>query len=315
MIDHPGQLEFLPKFADIAGFPVSVFVKVDCGYHRAGLPPSMVDKGGLLGKLGEAKYVKLVGIYSHSSLSYGGRTRSEALGYLKGEIVACLEALSLNSEALPVDRELVISVGATPQVVAAESVASQEGGDAELEALKELLRSPDTGSFKGKIKVELHAGNYPLLDMQQISTNAGEVRSRFHDEVGVCVVAETCSIYNNGERANPEALVAVGTLGLGREPCPSYKGWGAISPWQLPATEDSNDRLIIDRISQEHSILSWESKDATKKIPLRIGQTVKIYPNHACITGAMYGWYLVVDSTSDSGASKIVDVWVRWSGW
>ncbi|KAF7587841.1 hypothetical protein BBP40_006664 [Aspergillus hancockii] len=315
MIDHPDQVEFLSKFADITGFPVGVFVKVDCGYHRAGLPPSMVDKGGLLGKLGEADYVRLDGIYSHSSLSYGGRTRAEALGHLRGEVEACLEALSLNAGVLPVDRELVVSVGATPQVVAAEAVASLKGGDAELEALKALLREPDTGSFKGRVRVELHAGNYPLLDMQQMSTNAGGLRSRFYDEVGGFVVAETCSVYNNGERASPEALVAVGTLGLGREPCPSYKGWGTVGPWGLPAIEDSDDHLIIDRISQEHSILRWESNDATKEIPLQIGQTVKIYPNHTCITGAMYGWYLVVDSASDPDASKIVDVWVRWSGW
>ncbi len=36
-------------------------------------------------------------------------------------------------------------------------------------------------------------------------------------------------------------------------------------------------------------------------------------PNHACVAGAGFGWYLVVDS--DQGGDEIVDVWVRWRGW
>ncbi|KAB8224126.1 putative serine dehydratase domain-containing protein [Aspergillus novoparasiticus] len=315
MIDHPDQIKFLDTFARIAGFAAGVFLKVDCGYHRAGLPPRAMDKGGLFSKLEELEKTgagRLVGIYSHSSLSYGGRNRGDALRHLRGEVEACLLALDSYAGVLPVDRELVVSVGATPQVVAAEAVA--EGGDAELEELRKFLKEPDTGAFKGRIRVELHAGNYPLLDMQQMSTNAGGVRERFFDEVGAYVVAETCSVYNDGEREYPEALVAVGTLGMGREPCPSYKGWGVVGPWGLPATQQG-DRLYIDRISQEHSILRWESEEVAKKIPLSVGQTVKIYPNHACITGAMYGWYLVVDSSSDPDATKVVDVWVRWLGW
>ncbi|KAE8392819.1 putative serine dehydratase domain-containing protein [Aspergillus alliaceus] len=317
MVDHPDQVRFLDGFAAVTGFPVGVFVKVDCGYHRAGLPPAQVDKGGLLGKLAEAEsrgLGRLVGVYSHSSLSYGGKGRGDALRHLRGEVEACLRAVAGNAKGLP-ERELVVSVGATPQVVAAEAVAGLGEGDEELEALRELLREPDTGEFRGGVRVELHAGNYPLLDMQQMSTDAGGVRQRFQDEVGAFVAGETCSVYNDGERECPEALVAVGVLGLGREPCPSYKGWGVIGPWGVPDSEASGDRLIIDRISQEHSIVSWESRDAAKEIPLRVGQTVKIYPNHTCITGAMYGWYLVVDSSSDPDATKIVDVWVRWSGW
>jgi D-serine deaminase-like pyridoxal phosphate-dependent protein len=47
---------------------------------------------------------------------------------------------------------------------------------------------------------------------------------------------------------------------------------------------------------------------------LRVGQVIKIYPNHACVTGAYYGWYFVVDSDLDGEAAKVVDVWVRARG-
>jgi D-serine deaminase-like pyridoxal phosphate-dependent protein len=42
---------------------------------------------------------------------------------------------------------------------------------------------------------------------------------------------------------------------------------------------------------------------------------VKIWPNHACIAGAGYGWYLVVDSEREGNEDEIVDVWVRCRGW
>lgn len=39
MIDHPHQLAALEQFKDIAGHPASVFIKTDCGTHRAGSSP------------------------------------------------------------------------------------------------------------------------------------------------------------------------------------------------------------------------------------------------------------------------------------
>lgn len=79
---------------------------------------------------------------------------------------------------------------------------------------------------------------------------------------------------------------------------------------QQPGTS----RLIVERISQEHGIVSWHGGNGPE-IPLRVGQSLRIYPNHACITGALYGWYLIVDSSREGEETKIVDVWVRVSGW
>lgn len=156
--------------------------------------------------------------------------------------------------------------------------------------------------------------------MQQLATRASQAYRSHQSEVAATVVAEVCSLYNDSERERPEALIAVGTLGLGREPCHAYSGWGVVE--QLSDTEVREQRLIVERISQEHSIVSWEKKRGEQEsaaalppIPLEVGETVRVYPNHSCVAGAMYGWYLVVDSDQDSTASKVVDVWIRASGW
>lgn len=315
MIDHADQVPFLKKFYEITGFPVCVFVKVDTGYHRAGIPPSSLNRNGLLEKLADAEkqgHVFFLGLYSHSSLSYGAKTAAEAMGYLSTEIRGCKDALDQWRDLLPHGRELVISVGATPQVASSNNLVPGSGAisssSVEANELKALLRKPDAN-----VTIELHAGVYPVLDMQQVSTHARDGAGNLEDEIAISVVAEVCSVYNDGEREKPEALLAAGTLALAREPCASYPGWGVLSSWGLDK-EVEGSRLIIDRISQEHGIVSWDSVHQKKSVPLMVGQAVKVFPNHACVTGAFYGFYLVVDSDCDPGASKVVDVWLRGRG-
>ncbi|PYH47169.1 uncharacterized protein BP01DRAFT_315254 [Aspergillus saccharolyticus JOP 1030-1] len=312
MIDHPDQVDLLEAFHRITGFAACIFLKVDSGYHRAGLPPNMLNKHGLLEKVAAAErqgHASLLGLYSHNSLSYSGTTPEELMGYLNQEISSCQEALKQNLHLLPTDRELVISVGATPQVVSSQHLL-QDSLSAGAKGLKTLLQDPGP-DLAAKVKVELHAGVYPFLDMQQLGTNVHRTQDA-EREIGISVVAEVCSVYNGGERSCPEALVAAGSLALGREPCASYSGWGVISAWRR---ESGSSRLIVQRISQEHAIISWDDENDKSELPLSIGQSVRIFPNHACVTGALYGWYLVVDSSQDGDGSTVIDVWPRVTGW
>jgi D-serine deaminase-like pyridoxal phosphate-dependent protein len=316
MIDHPDQIPFLTKFSEITGFPACVFVKVDTGYHRAGLPPLSLNKNGLLEKLAEAEeagHARFLGLYSHSSLSYSATSAEQAMGYLIGEIRGCKVALNTWLGLLP-KRELVISVGATPQVASSSNlVRGMASPSPQAEELMALLRDPCPVEG-AKVRIELHAGNYPVLDMQQVSTNARVGAGGLEEEIALSVVAEVCSVYNDGEREKPEALLAAGTLALGREPCPSYEGWGVLSSWRRKGDAASMSRLVVERISQEHAIVAWEDGKTRMNIPLEIGQVVKVFPNHSCVTGAFYGWYFVVDSDEDPSASTIVDVWIRGRG-
>ncbi|OLN97366.1 D-serine dehydratase 1 [Colletotrichum chlorophyti] len=323
IIDHPSQLESVSRLHDLSGLSVGVFLKVDTGYHRAGLPASSLNKGGLLEqliKLDAKGRASFLGLYSHSSLSYQDKTTDQAMQNLAAEIEGCLEALHANNDifSAKVSREIIISVGASPQVTSIENLTAGAAGGPGEKRLRKAIHIVQNGQRQElKTRLELHAGVYSVLDMQQMSTRARTNLGTYEEEVAISVAAEVCSVYNDGEREKPEALVAVGTLGLGREPCPSYSGWGVTGCQPYPGSEQGR-RLVVERISQEHSILSWDSgaEDGSNlpSIPLKIGQTVRIYPNHACVTGALYGWYLVVDS-SRPNATEIIDVWVRASGW
>lgn len=325
LVDHPAQVDHLVQFWNIAGIPIGVYVKVDTGYHRAGLPSSKLNKDDLLAKLldlDQKGQINFLGLYSHSSLSYNGSTASEALSHLESEIEGCLDALQFHSSFFTAKREIVISVGASPQCISAKTLI-RSGSDAEgpdATRLRQLIAKVNGVQPSGlRTKLELHAGVYAILDIQQLSTKSWEY-GNYEDEIAISVMAEVCSLYNDGERQQPEALAAVGVLGLGREPCFAYSGWGVVHPSAYAtAASKPERRLIVSRVSQEHCILAWETgkqddrDDKLPPIPLEVGQKIQIYPNHACITGAMYPHYFVVDSSIDE--NTLQDVWVRARGW
>lgn len=320
MVDHPSQIQSLQKFHELTGFPAQVFLKVDTGYHRAGLPPSGLNKQGLIqetAKLEAEGKAVLIGLYSHSSLSYADSTSTQAMDNLAGEIDGCLEAVERNVSLFTSGKKLTVSVGASPQVTSIQNFAHSGADLAGIsDNLRASLQRVKSGSIQGvDIDLELHAGVYSTLDIQQLATNSRRAAGTYDDEIAIAVAAEVVSVYNDGERKQPEALIAVGVLGLGREPCHAYPGWGILSQRSYTDKEGSERRLIVERISQEHAIVAWDKKDSPSPIPLEVGGSVLIFPNHACIAGALYDWYLVVDSSKKGEETKIIDVYTRASGW
>ncbi|EXJ95499.1 hypothetical protein A1O1_00621 [Capronia coronata CBS 617.96] len=315
MVDHPGQLQSVKKLGEQAGFPASVFIKTDSGPHRAGLHPTSIEMMDLVREVSrgeEQGILHLVGFYTHNSLSYGASAPDDAMDWLKVEIDSCRQA----SEHSKQDRKnaLVVSVGASPSALSLQNIVSsnsRSSSSSSAIALKETLQLT-----KSNLELEVHAGVYPIFDIQQVAASSRHLTSDPHDTIAASVLTEVCSLYPN-RTEQPEALVSAGLLALAREPCKDYAGYGVVSPWNMRKdyTISNQERIIVARISQEHGILAFEGQHPEMtQLPLEYGQKLRIWPNHACITLAMFGWYLVVDSTSGS-PDNIVDVWVRWRGW
>ncbi|KAL5391517.1 hypothetical protein PMIN06_007405 [Paraphaeosphaeria minitans] len=308
------SIESFNKLKDgLVAAKIGVFIKVDTGYQRAGMTtasqkfPRLIRK--VVGTVGE----EFRGFYSHYGHSYAGNSEKDAAHGLISELEGLEEAAAAIEEnylALLSNR-IVLTVGATPTATAAMNMLSGSPRAAEFKTLLNRL--------KETFAVELHAGVYPLLDMQQVATHARPASGRAaltKDGVGIKVLLEISSVYD--EREKPEALASAGSLALGREPCKSYPGWGIVTG-ELGndgnvVYDERGDRTgwIVGRISQEHGILTWEGPEHDMK-PLDIGSKVLVWPNHACVAGAGFGWYLIVDTEKDS--HTVLDVWVRWRGW
>lgn len=71
----------------------------------------------------------------------------------------------------------------------------------------------------------------------------------------------------------------------------------------------------VGKISQEHGILTWVGDEGKKAPELKVGDRVRVWPNHACIMGAGFEYYLIVDSRNPGEEDTVRDVWCRWNGW
>ncbi|KAI1740450.1 putative serine dehydratase domain-containing protein [Xylaria scruposa] len=358
MVDHVEQVKLLTLIASKSGHPPLVFMKVNMGGNRAGVPPNTPACAALVRELLLAETVGTAifhGLYSHAGHSYASRRDWEAMGMLGAEFAALHDVAHAIHAERP-DHPLVLSVGATPTVTTlhhpdfgvdvdgAGRKQNASGTNGEGEAV--LMTGAESGTTDaaatGLIKdiiarmradgltLEVHAGVYPTLDVQQLAAHARDSTYLNASAVAITVVAEVASLYpGRGPGEVTEAMVNAGSLALGREPCQDmgevkgqhYSGWGIVMPWagvanvvpgpQFPAVHGG---WQVSRISQEHGVLAWVG-NKEEETPLAVGQRVRIWPNHACITGAGYSWYLIVDSRNQGREDEVIDVWPRWNGW
>ena len=332
LVDNTFQLQAARAFKDMAGFSLQVFVKIDTGYHRAGVVTGTEKFNRLINEIFDEESrgtVELMGFYSHAGHSYGKDSALGAMELLVVELEGLEKAAKVASVARDhssANRKFVLSVGATPTATSIEnmlahSVQAEPSVTAEIAKLKTVIER-----INAMHVVEIHAGVYPFLDMQQLATQASPsalaTNSKRNNsglstaDIAMTIMVEVASLYEN--RDVPEALIAAGSLALGRDPCKSYNGWGIVSDWGM-VTEQIEGRSgwQVGRVSQEHGILTRDSQHKGLELAeLKIGQKLRLWPNHACVAGAGFGWYLVVDSSlPEDRRDQVVDVWVRCRGW
>ncbi|PFH58442.1 hypothetical protein XA68_13670 [Ophiocordyceps unilateralis] len=325
LLDDPTQVAVAEALADEADDAPLTLIKIDMGGRRAGVT---VD-GARLMALADAvldahrrRRLVLAGLYSHAGHSYSGRSRRDAVRMLAAELHALgAGAERIRHRAGHERLSLTLSVGASPTALAAQNLAvdddQQDASSPELEAeTTSLTRLLSTIRARG-LSIELHAGVYPVLDLQQLAARSiGPDRLSWSD-LALTILADIHTIYpDRGPANSTEALIGAGSLALGREPCGAYQGWAMVKPSKLPTDNDLADfrGWIVSRLSQEHGVLSW-SGDAGDDVILCPGQRLRLWPNHACIASSHFGWYLVVDEDRKGREDEVVDVWVRARGW
>ena len=333
MIDHPAQLACVKQIAAESGHPPMVFMKVDMGYRRAGVIPQTPECEQLIGELISAAdkgYCIFHGIYAHAGHSYETREDWKALDYLAVEFKA-LEEVAASVKSRRPNEPLMLSVGATPTATCLQhpDVSGEEGGASGVPGSVAAVNEYLSKLRKAGYGLEVHAGVYPALDLQQLATHARDKSLLSASSIAISVLCEVASLYpRRGPNKTTEAVINAGCLALGREPCADmgeqkgqhYTGWGYVMPWGLdnpvpgPDFPAVHGGWQVGKVSQEHGVLRWKGA-REEEIPLAFGQRVRIWPNHACVAGAGYDQYFIVDSRNEGQEDKIVDFWPRWNGW
>ncbi|KAM4062740.1 putative serine dehydratase [Hirsutella rhossiliensis] len=342
LLDDPAQLPVVSRLRQQSGFVPDALIKIDMGGRRAGV---VADSARFL-ELADAALeahkqgdMCLAGLYSHAGHSYGGDSRVAALKMMKAEISAmrdgadCLRARAADKGVSELSR-LTLSAGASPTALSVQSIVSAAEGEDRQDVTPELqAEAASLAALFDAVKdeghtVEIHAGVYPTLDLQQLAAHSLSSSRLSWGDIALTVLAEVHSVYpERGADGTAEVLIGAGLLALGREPCKAYKGMAMLTPWGRPGVDmpagDVEDfqGWVVGRFSQEHGILTWTRSQTDKPGPtpeqgmVEVGQRVRLWPNHACITSSHYGWYFVVDQGRAGKEDEIVDIWPRAKGW
>ncbi|KAK7600583.1 hypothetical protein V3481_002116 [Fusarium oxysporum f. sp. vasinfectum] len=266
MVDNEQQITCLDNFPTESTQPWDIFIKIDVSSHRAGIQPDSSLLCRLVAKAEKSHSVNIAGFYCHAGHSYAGRSPAEAERTLQDEISGVLSASKLS----PATRKLWVSVGSTPTAHMVKSLKA---------------------TLPANIELELHAGNFPANDLQQVSTAVIS-----ESDQAVRVIAEVCSVYPDRN----EALINAGVVALSRETS-AFPGFGYVV---------GRPEWNVVRLSQEHGILGTTQPKSTADEAFAVGQRVSLYCNHACITAAAFYVYYIVDEDD-----VVIDCWVPWKGW
>jgi len=112
LVDSEDALSAIRKFATGNDVTFDVFLKVDCGYHRAGVDPESPYSVRLAMSLARAEAVRFQGLLTHAGHSYHARDVEE-VRRIAAEEAGCLTRFRalLASEGIPEARR---SIGSTP---------------------------------------------------------------------------------------------------------------------------------------------------------------------------------------------------------
>ena len=140
--------------------------------------------------------------------------------------------------------------------------------------------------------LELHAGNYCCLDLQQYATKMTPL-----DSVATSVLTHVISSYPHRR----EAMCDAGAIAMAKDGGPLPGHGRVVWPERLAGWD-------LGRMSQEHGTLTRRRDDAPE---VRLGEMLRIVGQHACVTLAAHPWFYCVDE----GGDVVTDVWVPWKGW
>lgn len=219
LIDSESALRALEQYAAARGNVFDVFLKVDCGYHRAGVDPESPDSVHLAMGMARSEGVRFQGLLTHAGHSYHARDVEEIRRVAAEEsgVLSRFRAL-LATEGLGEARR---SIGSTPTASVVDRFSDCD---------------------------EVRPGNYVFFDAFQATIGSCAL-----EDCAVSVLTTVVGSYP--ERRS--AIVDAGALALSKDLGPDHVdprfGYGIVCDMALNRLP-----IRIDALSQEHGKLIAE---------------------------------------------------------
>lgn len=257
VIDSTEAKGHLDKACRTMGKRLHVWLKVDCGYHRAGVDPGSKHAEHLAQSLADSRVLVFEGILSHSGHSYYARSRNEILPYAREERDTMVEfAEKLRSKGINIP---AVSVGSTPAMVVVDHLNGVS---------------------------EMRPGNYAFYDFTQAMIGSCTVAD--------CALTVLASVISH-QPGSSHFVTDAGALALSKDVGPTHvknqMGMGSI--YEDYDRKRLYPHLELTTLSQEHGKVTADAAHFIEE-KFTVGEKVRILEHHSCLTAAQFDRYYVV---------------------
>ena len=268
--DHLQMAIAIAQEAEALDTDFRVLIEVDTGLHRTGVDPDDPELESIARVLQEAARLNFGGVLTHAGYAYHSKRIDQVKAIAEQERMGVVTAATRLREKGMPCP--VVSVGSTPTALHAES-------------------------FEGV--TEVRAGTYMFNDLFQVGLHSCRM-----EDIAISVLA---TIVSHSPDQN-HYLIDAGMLALSQDTSANEHweqvGYGLV--WDATGTLLEN-HYVAD-VHQEHGFVKSTRPIAFDRVP--IGSRLRIVPNHACSTCAMFDEYHVAD-----GGAEVAEVWGRTNGW
>lgn len=225
--DDAETLRLLDRAAGQAGVKMSLFLKVDCGYHRCGVEPESEEALEIPRAISNAENLHFAGILTHAGHSYHARSKDEIAMIARQERDVMVElAGKLRADGIEVP---TVSIGSTPTI---NSIDHLDGID------------------------EVRPGNYIFFDAFQATLGS----CGFED----CALTVLAAVTHRS-REHQKVIVDAGAIALSKDRGPvefdKDCGYGRVLD-----VDGKELNLRIDSLSQEHGVMHAEDSVAFERL-------------------------------------------------
>lgn len=221
LVDSERAVRAIEEFANAQSVTFDVFLKVDCGYHRAGVDPENPDSVRLALLLGRSEAIRFQGLLTHAGHSYNARDVDEIRRIAAEEAGSLTRFRALLTDAGLSDTRR--SVGSTPTASVVDQFSECD---------------------------EVRPGNYVFFDAFQATLGSCALA-----DVAVSVLTTVVGSYP--ERRT--LIVDAGALALSKDLGPAHLdprfGYGLVCDLDLRPLP-----MRIEALSQEHGKIAAETQ-------------------------------------------------------
>ncbi len=278
LLDSDEQAQLVATAARKLSVTIPAFIEIDCDDHRAGIAPDDPQLLQIANTLHQQDGTELRGVLTHAGGSYDCCSHDQLRAMAEQERAAAVRAAERIREAGIACP--VVSVGSTPTATFAEDLTGVS---------------------------EVRAGVFMFQDL--VMAGLGVCNT---DDIAISVLTSVIG----HQRSKNWLMIDAGWMALSRDRGTASQeidqGYGLLCNANGEVLQD----LIVVGTNQEHGIVAHRNGDAIDPDQFPIGTLLRVLPNHACATAAMFDRYHLIDGdySLKSGAPPN-QTWQRVNYW